>query len=66
MVKGLPLPPIEDKGLTDFAQAMPKKYRVAGDAVQAYRNFYRGEKIVFASWTKRSAPPWFTQEVKVD
>ncbi|MDH3608633.1 MAG: pyrimidine dimer DNA glycosylase/endonuclease V [Gammaproteobacteria bacterium] len=47
-----------DKGLTEFAQAMPDKYKFKNDAVRAYRNFYRGEKVRFAKWTKRSAPKW--------
>lgn len=45
-------------GLTEFAQAMPDKYKINGDAVKAYRQFYRGEKMGFAKWTKRSIPPW--------
>jgi hypothetical protein len=46
-------------GLTAFPQAMPDSYKVAGDAVQAYRNFYIGEKGRFARWTKRAPPEWF-------
>jgi hypothetical protein len=45
-------------GRTPFAQAMPEKYRVAGDAVAAYRAFYRGEKMGFATWTRRPRPRW--------
>ncbi len=45
-------------GLTDFAQAMPEQYKLPGDAVQAYRSFYRAEKMAFARWTKRSLPEW--------
>lgn len=48
-------------GLTMFPQAMPDKYKVKGDAVAAYRNFYVGDKAKFAKWTKREAPGWFTQ-----
>lgn len=44
------------QGVTEFAQAMPGKYKVTGDAVKAYRQFYIGEKLAFAKWTKRSAP----------
>lgn len=54
----------EDQGLTEFPQAMPAKYKVDGDPVQAYRNFYNYDKSRFASWTKREKPPWF--EVKFD
>jgi len=48
----------ENRGLTEFAQAMPDKYKVPGDAVKAYRQFYLGEKMTFAKWTKRSVPEW--------
>jgi len=46
------------QGLTEFAQAMPETYKVPGDPVRAYRQFYLGEKMVFAKWTKRSIPDW--------
>jgi hypothetical protein len=48
----------EARGLTEFAQAMPDKYKIAGDAVKAYRQFYLGEKMKFARWTKRNIPEW--------
>jgi hypothetical protein len=48
----------ENKGLTEFAQAMPDEYKVPGDAVKAYRQFYLGEKMKFAKWSKRSVPEW--------
>ena len=51
----------DNPGLTEFAQAMPDKYKIPGDPVRAYRRFYLGEKMGFAKWTKRSAPEW-TQE----
>ncbi len=60
VVKSLPQPPLTDHGLTEFAQVMPDQYRVPGDAVQAYRNFYIGEKSSFATWTKRTRPAWFS------
>ena len=47
-----------DRGLTEFAQAMPANYRYRGNAVRAYRAFYRGEKARFATWTRRSTPRW--------
>ena len=47
-----------DKGLTEFAQAMPDNYKFKNYAVRAYRNFYRGEKARFAKWTKRPIPKW--------
>lgn len=48
----------EDYGLTEFVQAMPDQYKVTEDAVAAYRQYYRGEKLKFARWTKRSQPEW--------
>jgi len=47
-----------DNGLTEFAQAVPEKYKFRGNAVRAYRSFYRGEKSKFARWTKRPIPWW--------
>ena len=47
-----------DNGLTEFAQAVPEKYKFRGNAVRAYRSFYRGEKVKFARWTKRPIPRW--------
>jgi hypothetical protein len=43
---------------TEFAQAMPEQYKVIGDAVQAYRNYYHGEKAYFAKW-KTTTPHWW-------
>ena len=50
----------ESRGLTEFAQAMPEKYMVPGDPIKAYRQFYVGEKLAFAKWTKRVIPYWVT------
>ena len=49
-------------GMTPFAQAMPNHYKVPGDAVAAYRAFYIGEKLDFATWTNRAEPKWIKQE----
>jgi hypothetical protein len=63
VMRKLPLPPLPERGLTPFAQAMPEQYKVPGDAVQAYRNFYVGEKSAFATWTRREVPDWFTERL---
>ena len=47
-------------GLTPFALCMPEKYKIFGDPVESYRNYYRGEKRAMASWKKRERPDWFT------
>lgn len=52
-------PTLPEKGLTPFAQTMPDQYKVPGDAVAAYRAFYRGDKASFAAWRHSPAPEWF-------
>jgi hypothetical protein len=49
----------ESRGVTEFAQAMPEPYRIPGDAVSAYRQFYLAEKQKFATWTRRPPPHWW-------
>lgn len=50
----------EARGLTPFAQAMPEAYKNPDDPVEAYRDFYCGEKAGFATWKKREAPHWWS------
>jgi len=42
----------------DPPQCMPIQYKT-NDVVEAYRNYYRGEKSKFAKWKKREIPKWF-------
>ena len=49
---------IPDIGLTEFVQAMPDQYKQI-DPVQAYRNYYIGEKKSFAKWKHGNQPEWF-------
>ena len=53
---------IPNKGLTTFAQCMPDDYKVEGDPIQAYKNYYINEKAYFAKWTKRSVPKWWKDD----
>ncbi|MBK6765315.1 MAG: hypothetical protein IPG71_03060 [bacterium] len=53
----VPAPPASRK--TPFAQAMPDECRVPGDAVTAYRNYYRIHKAKFAVWKYSPTPNWF-------
>jgi hypothetical protein len=41
---------------TDPTPAMPDQYKVKGDGVQSYRNYYNGEKQRMFSWKKRQVP----------
>lgn len=54
----------DSNGLTDFPQAMPAQYKVPGDPVRAYRNFYVAEKLRFARWTRRRQPAWIEQALR--
>jgi hypothetical protein len=60
-VEALSTPPISTptKRRTPFAQAMPEKYRVEGNAVSAYRAYCIGEKQRLAKWTRRDPPIWW-------
>ena len=54
------VPKNNKKERTEFPQAITNtKYRVKDDPVQAYRNYYKGDKSSFAKWTKRKIPNWF-------
>ncbi len=59
VVEQLPNPPIEDIGMTPFAQAMPEKYK-HDNPVIAYRNYYMHEKAKFATWKYPAKKPrWY-------
>lgn len=49
---------IPDGELTPFVQAMPDEFKVPGDAVQAYRNYYIGAKRPMLIYTNREPPEW--------
>lgn len=50
--------PITDNEIPlDFAMAMPDQYK-SDDPVEAYRNYYIGEKSDILSYTKRKPPYW--------
>ena len=44
---------------TEPTPAMPDIYKVLGDSIQSYRNYYINEKKTFAKWKKRTVPEWF-------
>ena len=44
--------------LTPVTPAMPDEYKVPGDSVASYRNYYRGAKQRMHKWTKREVPEW--------
>jgi hypothetical protein len=38
---------------------MPEQYKVIGDSIQAYHNYYINDKQPFAVWTNRPIPQWY-------
>lgn len=50
---------LKSKELTEIPLAMPDKYKVKDDPIISYRNYYIGDKVFFAKWTKREIPKWF-------
>jgi hypothetical protein len=43
---------------TEPTPAMPEEYRVPGDSLQSYKNYYLGDKKRMFSWKKREIPNW--------
>jgi len=52
---------IPEQGFTPPPQCMPDQYKLRSDLyVNAYRDYYKGEKEYFAKWIKgRPAPEWW-------
>jgi hypothetical protein len=48
----------QSHGFTEPTPAMPDEYKVAGDVVQSYRNYYQGSKSHLFAWKNRTAPDW--------
>ena len=54
-----------ETGLTQFAMAMPSKYK-SDDPIEAYRKYYQSpEKQKIASWKNRSKPGWYQRKIIV-
>tara|TARA_R100000306_G_C4347777_1_gene128490 strand:+ start:313 stop:831 length:519 start_codon:yes stop_codon:yes gene_type:complete len=46
-----------------FPQCMPDQYKVEGNPVQAYRNYYKAEKAYFAKWNRGTpSPEWWSEK----
>jgi hypothetical protein len=43
---------------TEPTPAMPDHYKVAGDSIQSYKNYYLGDKQRMFSWKNRPQPTW--------
>jgi hypothetical protein len=43
---------------TEPTPAMPEDYKVVGDSIQSYKNYYLGDKVRMFSWKNRQTPAW--------
>lgn len=43
---------------TQPTPAMPDQYKVLGDSIKSYHNYYKGEKERMFSWKNRNRPAW--------
>lgn len=60
LVETLALVPhnIGNGSFTEPTPAMPDEYKVAGDSIQSYKNYYIGDKKRMFSWKNRETPSW--------
>lgn len=49
---------ISSAGFTEPTPAMPDDFKVEGDSVMSYRNYYNGSKTRMFSWKNRNTPEW--------
>jgi hypothetical protein len=49
---------------TQPTPAMPDDYKVSGDSIQSYKNYYLGDKQRMFSWKKRETP-YFVAEAQI-
>jgi hypothetical protein len=45
-------------GFSEPTPAMPDNYKVAGNVMQSYRNYYLGSKSQLFAWKNRPIPDW--------
>jgi hypothetical protein len=45
--------------LSDIPQCMPEQYKVPGNPIKAYQQYYIGEKLRFAKWKSPRVVPYF-------
>lgn len=53
---------IPDVPWTEPTPAMPDQYKVPGDSISSYRNYYNGDKARIATYKQRERPEWFISE----
>jgi len=63
VVENIQIPNIPQIDFTEPPQCMPDQYKVVGNTVQAYRNYYLGDKSRFAVWKYTNKPDWWSYNV---
>lgn len=54
-----------DIGFTEPTPAMPDEYKVPGDSILSYKQYYIGEKTRMFNWKKRSTPEWIIENAYI-
>jgi len=54
---------ISNDQFTQPTPAMPDIYKVDGDSLQSYRNYYLGDKTKMSRWTNSPMPLWFADGI---
>jgi hypothetical protein len=49
---------IPNGNFTEPTPAMPDHYKVSGDSISSYKNYYLGDKTRMFSWKNRETPSW--------
>ena len=52
---------IQKGEFTEPTPAMPDQYKVAGDSIQSYKNYYLGDKTHMFSWKYREVPSFIAK-----
>jgi hypothetical protein len=54
---------ISTDSFTEPPPAMPDDYKVPGDSVTSYRNYYINDKMKMSRWTNAPMPEWFADGI---
>ena len=54
---------IRQGSFTEPTPAMPDEYKVEGDSIASYRNYYLGSKYKMSRWTNQVMPEWFANGI---
>ena len=49
---------IESLGFTEMPQCMPDHCKITNNSIEAYKNYYKIEKLNMLKYTKREKPNW--------